>query len=109
MNEEQRQTTVKSLIKEYELNDLMGKIIDHCFSRWNEKDLLIANRIKQFVDDFLQRKLHQALSTQLEEIIAMVESEIEKTWDVDDYNAVAGAGARRKLNDLLKQLQQMKK
>lgn len=103
MNEEQTQTTVKSLIKEYELNDLMGKIIDHCFSRWNEKDLLIANRIKQFVADFLQRKLHQALSTQLEEIIAMVKSKRKEQGHTD-----CGTYAQEVMDDLLNQLNQMK-
>ena len=54
------ETTVNSLIQEFELNDLMGKIIEHCFNQWNEKDMFIANRIKDFVKDFLEIKLQQA-------------------------------------------------
>lgn len=56
-------TTTKNLITDFELNELMAKIIDHCFNRWNEKELLIANRIKQFVADFLERKLANELDS----------------------------------------------
>ncbi|MCH9739494.1 MAG: hypothetical protein K0U38_01445 [Epsilonproteobacteria bacterium] len=48
--------------------------------------------------------IEQLLLERDKEVIKLIESEIEKTWDVDGYNAVAGAGARRKLKDLLKTL-----
>lgn len=84
-------TTVKSLIKEYEINELMGKIIDHCFDRWSEKDLLIANRIKQFVSDFLERKLAQAIQEAVlareSEIVAELQSIVDEGYpnDMQDY------------------------
>ena len=75
-------TTTKNLITDFELNELMAKIIDHCFNRWNEKELLIANRIKQFVADFLERKLaneldsanEQARADERKKVLAEVES-----------------------------------
>lgn len=65
--------STKYMLAKANINILMGNIIETCFSRWNEKEMLIAQKIEDLVSNYVldemmklnnERKFYKKLQSQ---------------------------------------------